>query len=338
MAHEIEELDGAAYALKPAWHGLGAVLDHLMTADEALEAAQLGWEVGLEPMHDRFGAVVDGPRGSWRWTVRKDLPETDVRRYLGRLTSDYTVVQNRELFSYCEALCGESGAKFESALSMRNGRLVAVVLNAGESMAVKDDVIEQYFVATTSHDGSRQLDLLFTPIRVVCSNTLSMALEGAKNRATLMHVGDVSKRALVAAECLKEGRAYFDRQQGVLTELAEAQVDAAFERAYLEVLFPAGDTPRAQTAADKQRSAVADLFHGGQAGAFQVACHGTAYGLYNAVVEYVDHGIARQGGRTEESRAESLLLQGNGLQARKQQAFDVLQRGLTVRDRVAVAA
>ena len=80
MAHEIEELDGADYALQPAWHGLGTVIDHLMTADEASAAAGLYWEVGLEPVYDRYGQEIGGHKADLRWSVRLDL---DDRRYDG---------------------------------------------------------------------------------------------------------------------------------------------------------------------------------------------------------------------------------------------------------------
>ena len=333
MAHEIEELDGAAYALQPAWHGLGTVIDHLMTADEASAAAGLDWEVGLEPVYDRYGQEIGGHSADIRWSVRLDLDERDVRRYLGQVTADYAIVQNRDLFKVCEAICGEGAARFESALSMRNGRVVAVVVNLHEPFMVKDEEVRPFFVATTGHDGSRRVDLLYTSVRVVCMNTLNMALDSTKHHAKLSHVGRVQDRAMVAAECLASGREYFEAQRVAFTNMAEQEIDAAFREAYLRCLFPAGESKASLTCAKKNRAFVADLFEGGQAGAYSDACHGTVFGLYQAAVEYFDHHTSKECA-SDERRAEQLLLGEGTIARRKQHAFELAAKGIKVRDAV----
>lgn len=322
MAHEIMELDGAAYAIEPAWHGLGVVLPDHMTADQALTAAQLDWPVDKEPLFDAYG----NEGSDWFLTVRGDLPTDDSRRVLGVVGRSYTPVQNHELFGIAEAILGESGARFETAFSMRNGRMVAVTIRLPEIARVlgsDTETLAPYLLCYNSHDRSTSLEVMLTDVRVVCRNTLNFAVQGAANRIRLRHTGAITSEVTEARRILKLTTDHREAVHGKLHELAETPVDELFVRAYLEALFPTPAQHAAQT--ERIRSTVRRLYDGAQPGGDSPACQQTAYGLLNAVVDYADHerAVRVTRGRTEmEARADSVLF--GSAASLKQQAFELL--------------
>lgn len=353
MAHEINTeatetmaVDGAAYSLDAAWHKLGNVADHILTPAEALDLANLRWEVGLEDVVDRFGNVIKGHGEQWAHTVRLDLDETDTARYLGRVTREYRPLQNTAHMDFVEAFIGESGAQIESAFSMRGGRLVAILARIPETMKIKDEVLDSYFLALNGHDGWTKFTGCYTSVRVVCKNTVNFALSGAKNRVELRHTGDLPNKVEEARRVLKLGADYLTRQQEELERLAEARIDEAFARIYLEALYPTVDKGKAGvTRSTKSQERVLALFNGEQAGAYSEAAHGTAYGLLQAVYQKVDHescwgrGITDPIGKAE-SRFDSLM--GGQAATDKTHALKVLDTCLKSQagalDRVLAAA
>ena len=191
MAHEMERFDHAVFGdNKAAWHGLGTVVEGNPTSAEAIRIAQLDWPVHKEPLY------VEGAEGgrmavpNWCATVRGDLPKDEPLRVLGCVTKRYEVIQNAHAFSILDELSGEGGARIETAGSIRNGKIVYMTAILPEVTRVVDDTVCRYLLLTTAHDGTRSVQVLFTPVRVVCSNTLHWALGLSKNRASIVHTGN----------------------------------------------------------------------------------------------------------------------------------------------------
>lgn len=157
-----------------AWHGLGQVLDHPMNSEEAIKEAQLDWKVIKEPV--KFGKknqIFDG-----RFvTVRKDTGAA-----MGIVGDQYEIVQNVDAFSFFDSIVGKGEAIYETAGALYDGRKIFITakLPGYISVAGKDDLIEKYLFLMTTHDGSGSIIAAFTPIRIVCNNTLNAALEGIK--------------------------------------------------------------------------------------------------------------------------------------------------------------
>jgi hypothetical protein len=121
MAHMIAELDRPMYGSNaPAWHKRGIVVAGQPNSKSAMQLSRLDWPALLESVHDSSGHIIEGQK----LVVRGDLPREDTRRHLGIVGDRYTPIQNVDAFGFADALIGEGGARFESAGSLRNGRIV----------------------------------------------------------------------------------------------------------------------------------------------------------------------------------------------------------------------
>lgn len=189
MAHEIAENDGAVFNRVAAWHRLGTVVDSDLNPTEALRAANLDWEViktgFVKAEHPNIGDVFSE---DYCAIVREDTKEI-----LSVQSSDYQVIQNSEHFEMAYELSGD--VKVESALSLKNGRKVVLLLR-GDTFEVNGssgDTVTEYMGLINSHDGSIAFSALPTSVRIVCQNTLSMAIAQArrgKNMFRITHKGN----------------------------------------------------------------------------------------------------------------------------------------------------
>lgn len=326
MAHEIEKFDGAVYGSgKAAWHGLGTVIEGTASAEEAIDLANLGWDVALEELLLRIGdttrrcftqqgeVVQDVMRvPGWFATVRTDLPRNEPARVLGCVRSQYKPIQNSEAFGIADALLGE-GVQFETAGSLRNGKITWMLTKKIDSLAIKDDKVDQYLLITNAHDGTRALRILFTPIRVVCMNTLRWAMAGAANSVKIRHIGNVANQVAEARHVLGLADVYFSRYAVMANALTEIKVSDMFATEYVEDLWPMSESKAGITRATKDRDAVLSLFHGRQLGNDMDAIRGTAWGLLNAIGQYVDHMVPTntRGRTSQEASFERVMLKGD---------------------------
>jgi len=149
------------------WHGLGNQLDEAPTIGEAIDAAGLDWEVGLKDLQ-----TVDGVPVSHRATYRK----TD-GSILGVVGPRYTPLQNRDAFDWFQPFLDAGECNLHTAGSLHSGQKVWVLaqLNRDNSEIVKGDEVCKFILLSNSHDGSTAIRVGYTPIRVVCVNTLSYA-------------------------------------------------------------------------------------------------------------------------------------------------------------------
>lgn len=225
--------------------------------------------------------------------------------YLGTVSKDYRVFQNESLIELAEALAGE-GAVFETAGAIRNGRRVWILCRTQDSdLLVGDDRVSPYFLLTNGHDGTLALRGTLTAVRVVCANTLGMALGlDATTGFGIVHRGDVMGKAQQAAVTLGWAKA---RQEEAVIQwdaMAAAKIGHKLALEYFQA-WAAPEEPSAEPDA-KDRNRVASVV-----GALEASYHdgpgarpGTVWGAYNAVTDYVSH-LARF--RSAESRFESLL-------------------------------
>ena len=325
MAHEMSELDTAMYGSDmAAWHGLGTVVSGQPGAAEAILHSGLGWQVALEDLFLSNGIQVPDRRA----IVRMDLTPDDVRRILGVCGKNYVPVQNTECFAIADALVGEGGAQFETAGSLRNGQIVYMTAVLPDAMKVQDDTLSKYLLITSSHDGSGALVVMYTPIRVVCRNTLNLALKGNGQRVSIRHTKSATDRITEAKRILKNADVAFTDLRMQFLAWAQRKIDNGFADAYLKCLIP-GEKTRGSNI----RNEIARLYQGGQRGASQEAVSGTAYGLFNAVAEYSDHKRSlhkRPGVSDTEVRFESATL-GSGADL-KMKAGALLTKALENRD------
>jgi phage/plasmid-like protein (TIGR03299 family) len=275
-----------------------------------MQLSRLDWPALLESVHDSSGHIIEGQK----LVVRGDLPREDTRRHLGIVGDRYTPIQNVDAFGFADALIGEGGARFESAGSLRNGRIVWLLVQMPNKLNVKDDTINKYLLLKNTHDGTGALQAMLTPVRVVCWNTLSAAIRGARNIVNIRHTASAMGKVNEARRILGAADEYFGALAAKLDKMTDRVVNADEVWEFVHSLVPKpADASKPDTRGENTRREIVTLFAGGQQGGQMVAARQTAYGLYNAAVEYADHHRTvrvtgeKSEARKDEARMESTL-------------------------------
>jgi phage/plasmid-like protein (TIGR03299 family) len=254
MSHAITATDSLFTVRKPAWHGLGVVLEREPASiAEALDAAGLTWRVDQRPVITLDGVLIEGLRAN----VREDTGAV-----LGVVSPRYRVVQNVEAFRFADHLIG-SEMHFETAGSLHTGRRVWVLARLPEWVSVGGDPVGRYLLVSTGHDGRRGLQAAVTPVRVVCQNTLSLALDGAPRVHTVSHRGDVTGRLHEARRVLELTVDYYRQFAALGDRLALQPIGERGLARTLEELYPGGTSDRSARSADRARAAILTLFREG---------------------------------------------------------------------------
>lgn len=163
------------------WHGLGVGVEEALSSDEAIKMAGLGWRVRQEDiMTSDFKDII-----GFKANVRGDSGSV-----LGVVTDRYKVVQNDEAFSFTDSLIG-SGVIYETAGSLNDGKRIWLLAKLPEKYTLADEAVEPFLVFSNSHDGTSAIKVAMTPVRVVCQNTLNLALNNAKRIWSTIHTGDM---------------------------------------------------------------------------------------------------------------------------------------------------
>jgi phage/plasmid-like protein (TIGR03299 family) len=296
MAHELETFDNGQTAFvsarQSAWHRLGTVTDDCMTAEDVMAKAFLGgWKVrkialqGVETTPDGV-SIIECP--DKRMTVRTNI-FTGATEYLGIVGTDYATVQNEEAAEVLNRLVDESGAHFETAGSLRGGRMVFITLKLPSGMQIAGvDDMDLYLCATTSHDGTSALRVDASPIRVVCANTQRAAIAHSKGSYTFRHTSNVRQQISQAREAMGLMWKFLD---GFQTEaekmLNETLSMGEFEKVIAELWPVAHDASETtKNNAKKRASTLRYLIRDSDT---QKAIKGTRWAGFQAVTEYVDH-------------------------------------------------
>jgi phage/plasmid-like protein (TIGR03299 family) len=293
MAHNLEVFaDGSASmfsARETPWHRLGVVTPGSVTAQEAMRLARLDWEVKKHPVQtviaDADGvSTVDIPN---RFATVRVSPETGLYEPLGVVGKDYTVVQNWENADFLNALVDESGAVFETAGSLNGGKRVFITMKMPDTIMVGGvDAVDKFIVATNAHDGTASFQVMTTPIRVVCQNTLNVAL-ASRNKISLQHTSGVTSRIQEARETLKLSFRYMADFEEMAGKLIEKQIsDDKFLTVVDKLWEPKTDGKGEPTkgTADR-RLTLKQIFTGSP------TCEvgrGTGWAAFNAITEYMD--------------------------------------------------
>lgn len=210
------------------WHGLGVSIEAAPTSADALVAAGLDWQVVQKDVHLLNGDVIPGYKANVR--------ETD-GNVLGIVTDRYRIVQNEEAFAFVDGLLGE-GCTYETAGSLAGGKRVWMLAKMPESYKVLDDEVDPYLVITNSHDGKGSIFVAMTPIRVVCQNTLNLALNGADRMWKTHHIGAISSKLNEAERTLQLGTAYMEELEIESWNLAKVKLSDEKVNDYIRMLIP----------------------------------------------------------------------------------------------------
>jgi phage/plasmid-like protein (TIGR03299 family) len=327
MAYLLERFrDGStafASAREDAWHRLGTVTRGAMTAEEALNAAHLSdWNVRKLPLTateitEDGVTTLDVPD---RFSTVRTNPKTKTTDYLGVVGSDYTPVQNEENCGLLNTLVDASGAHFETAGSLRGGRQVFVTMKLPETMTLAGtDRMDFYIAGLNSHDGTGAFKLVVTPIRIVCANTQSLALDRARASYSIRHTEGARKKISEARKALGLMFRYVEEFEKAAERMINEELALAeFDKVCRELWPLAKDaSPRTKTNDAKRMSHLRRLFVTAPTNA---NIRGTRWAGVQAIGEYLDHYAPA---KTDAVRAHRVLTSSE-LANTKQRAYGLL--------------
>jgi phage/plasmid-like protein (TIGR03299 family) len=301
MAHELLIDDGEAammYVGEVPWHGLGTRLEVApKTAAEAMKAARLDWEVGLKRVYawegEHFYEIPDR-----KAVVRLDHWGEEECQPFSLVGNDYHVLQNRESFSFFDPIVETGKVTYHTAGALGRGERIWILAMVNDPISIKGvEKIEKYLLLSNGHDGRTSLQVRFTPIRVVCQNTLSAALASGGDLFKSYHDSQMHRKLEDAQQVVKRIIGYYDDLGQKFNAFANKQMTTELTAQYVRAVFPEpkrkrGESDRRFEMAvqrnNQHRNESVRLFeHGRGNQANQVK--GTLWAAYNGVTELVDH-------------------------------------------------
>lgn len=219
MSHEIETM--FYHNVEAPWHGLGVPLNEPATAAEAILAAGLDWQVKTVPLLADLGDGMTCHCPDTQAVVR----DSDLS-ILGTVGNRFQPIQNDEAFEFFDSAVGEGQAIYETAGSLKGGRRVWILAKLPSTIRVAgDDIVDQYLLLSNSHDGTSSCRVLFTPVRVVCQNTLGAALRNGKGSGcSIRHSGNIKEKVRQAQETLGLATTYFNEFEEISQLLASKPI------------------------------------------------------------------------------------------------------------------
>jgi phage/plasmid-like protein (TIGR03299 family) len=308
MAHLLESVNGeTAFASfrEPAWHGLGEVFTEEVSTAEMLKKAKLNnWDVRLEDVEipNQFSSDK-----SYSFVVRDNPFILGNKDVLGVVGERYVPLQNEDLFDFADNLL-DNGGRWETAGSIKGGRVVFGAL-ALERETVLDpngvsDKINTYLLVNTSHDGSIAIQASITPVRVVCANTLNLALGNrgrggsVKQSFKIRHTQTAQGKVAVAREALGLANAYMDEFDKMASAMIETEITKAQFDQIVNLAYPMPKDDAKKVSITKHANKI-DLINDIYVGDFNNTISGTAWGALNALTERLDWHRAGRKGQTE---------------------------------------
>lgn len=298
MAHEVETMFAVG---STPWHGLGTVVQQAPSIEEGLKLAGLDWQVDMVPL-----ATPDGRIVTHRATVR-----SSDQRILGVVGPGYKVLQNAEAFEWARPLVDSGLVELHTAGSLREGERVWMLARIkGDPMEiVRGDLVERFILLSNGHDGKLACRVGFTPVRVVCANTLAMAhAKGASKLIRVLHTDAIHKTLDELREIMNLAASEFEATAAQYRSLAQKScnlddlakyVKQVFRKEKIEVVDASALTDEKDTSSEQTLGKILPLFESGR-GNDLAGVRGTWWAAYNAVTEYISH----ERGQTADSRVD----------------------------------
>lgn len=292
-----------SYVGATPWHGLGQQLAPNQPIEVWARAANMDWKI--EEAEVRFIAGSGGLGSIHAFPEQKVLYRSDTKEPLSVVSSRYQTVQPREILEFYRDLTEVGGFELETAGVLKDGKKLFALARTGQSVSLKGrDEVNGYLLLATACDGTLATTAQFTSVRVVCNNTLAIALGDSAGAIKVPH------RSQFDAEAVKRqlgiAISSWDEFMYRMKALSERKVKPEAAEAYFRrvLTYPTSTASDGSTAATNERGikTVHELFAGRGKGASLASASGTAWGLVNAVTEYVDH---QRRARSEDHRRDA---------------------------------
>lgn len=315
-----------------AWHGLGQIVNDYPTSSEALKFAGLDYEVIKEDIYTTSfncdGQAMDRTNRikTHFATMRKDTGDV-----LGVVGKDYEIVQNVDAFSFFDSIVGGDGIQYETAGALGKGERIFITAKLPGYIKVgNNDLTEKYLFLTTSHDGFGSITAAFTPIRIVCNNTLNAALKNCSGSIKIRHTANAKDRLNEAHRVMGISNNLSAQFEGIFNQWSKVRITDQ----HVQRLIRLAMVPNKEVLKNIQEAKFDEL-----STAFNNVCNsvyeyamtsptqqeettkGTVFGAYNAVTGYFQNVRNFKNG---EAKLKSLLFGGTG-QMRSQKAFTICE-------------
>jgi phage/plasmid-like protein (TIGR03299 family) len=287
MAHLIEQM---AYVGATPWHGLGNRLSPQLPLEVWQQEAGMNWQIKESPV--RFMADAIGHLGTIHtFPEQKVLYRSDTKEALSVVSKRYQVVQPHDVLEFYRDLTERSGYELETAGVLKGGRKLWALARTGQSTALKgNDVVNGYLLLATSCDGTLATTATPTTVRVVCNNTLAIAVNGASQAIKVPHSTRFDSRAVKQqlGITVSQWNDFMYRMRALAARPVKDHEAKGYLRSVL-CEMQAGNPERNGLSNERALNKVLSLYEGHGRGAQLEAAKGTAWGLLNSVTEYVDH-------------------------------------------------
>lgn len=313
MAHEIEIVNNNAsfmYVGSAPWHKLGRKFQEAPSIEEAIVAAGLDWKVGLRKLQTVETLENVEALATYR---------SSDNSILGVVGPSYRPLQNQEAFNFFKPFIDSKAASIETAGSLRNGKRVFVLckINKDPLKVVGDDIVDKYILLSNSHDGTMAVRVGFTPIRVVCNNTLTAAVNSSSSKLLrVRHTKNTAEALEKVQEIMNLANSDFEATAEQYKFLASKQVNPEDLEKYVKLVFAEKQVSESTaisevTAGSRVLEKITPIFENG-IGMNIPGVKGTYWAAYNAVTEYVQH----HRGNNDELRLDQAWF-GTGAQINK---------------------
>ncbi|KGO85934.1 alpha/beta hydrolase [Flavobacterium rivuli WB 3.3-2 = DSM 21788] len=308
------------------WHNLGQIIQEYPTSNEAIKFAGLDFTVDKRPNIHNLPSGLSITSKSSFYTYR-----TDNEAILGdKVGSDYHIVQNRDAFSFFDSIVGGGeGILYETAGALGKGERLFITAKLPDYIRVgKEDMVEKYLFLTTAHDGTGSITAAFTPIRIVCTNTLNAALNNKTGTVRIRHTANAKERLELAHKVMGITDTLSVQMEAIFNGWAKTRISDKEVRRLIELAL----APNATALKNLQQGNDGELstcFTNMVDSAFEYAMadptqqmettKGTLFGAYNSVTGYFQNVRSY---KDDEAKLTSLLLGGTG-QQRAQTAFNL---------------
>ena len=318
-----------------AWHGLGQIVQDYPSSSEAIKHAGLDYTVEKRKL---FTLDNDSQQENPEETIvvpEIEVPNyfatlrTDTEQVLGVVGKDYEVVQNVDAFSFFDAIVGGEGIQYETAGALGKGERIFITAKLPGYIKVgREDLIEQYLFLTTSHDGYGSITAAFTPVRIVCNNTLNAALRNFSNSIRIRHTANAKERLEQAHKVMGISNQLAGQLETIFNQWSAVRVtDADLQQLIRMAMVPNKEVldninscnwDELSTNFNNICNAVYEYAHTSDTQQTDTT-KGSLFGFYNSITGYFQNVRSY---KNEEAKLKSLLYGGTA-QARTQKAFNL---------------
>lgn len=298
----------------------GAInVENCQTAEEVIKQANLDWSVekcpifGQMPMAINQSEITDTESFIHNYKYYANVPNaygiyrTDLNIPLGIVKDRYNIVQNIDAFTFFNEAIGKDKAIWQTAGYFGNGERIFVSAKIPKSIFVDDDPVENYLVFTTSHDGSSGVKILFTPIRIICQNTLNAAIENSSNYISFRHTNSVHDNIKVVTDIIRASNAKVESLSEAYNAMRKVKVKDEGAMEYFtklilsenelenlkvtghtaqEIVYKNFEAMNDANISTKKVNVISSMYDYYHTGIGQKDILGSGWGLYNAVSGY----------------------------------------------------